>query len=62
MILWRPLRTLLWYVLQAGFRHFISDEIQIDGTIGKGIAGDEILPTWGSLGIRLVFDWFKKKE
>jgi hypothetical protein len=47
---------------QAGFRHFISDEIQLDGTIGKGIAGDEILPLWGSVGIRLVFDWFKKKE
>lgn len=46
---------------QVGFRHFFSDDLQIDGTIGKGIAGDEILPLWVSAGVRIVFHWFEKK-
>ncbi|MDW8295355.1 MAG: hypothetical protein RMJ97_00570 [Raineya sp.] len=46
---------------QVGFRHFFSDDLQIDGTIGKGIAGEEILPLWVSAGVRMVFHWFEKK-
>ncbi len=40
---------------QGGFRHFFSDNLQIDGTIGKGISGENILPLWVSAGIRIVF-------
>jgi hypothetical protein len=47
---------------QAGFRHFFSDNLQIDGTVGKGIGGSVILPTWFSLGARLVTHKFEKKK
>jgi len=39
---------------QTGFRYFISDLIQIDATIGQGIAGKNKLPFWGGFGLRLV--------
>jgi len=39
---------------QAGFRHFFSDDLQIDGTIGKGIEGSPALPLWLSAGVRIV--------
>ena len=39
---------------QAGFRHFISEYIQIDATIGSGTSGQPRLPVWGTVGIRLV--------
>ena len=39
---------------QAGFRHFVSDYIQIDATIGSGMTGQPRLPVWGTVGIRLV--------
>lgn len=44
---------------QIGFRHFFSDDFQIDGTFGKGIGGDSPLPPWFSAGIRLVFHTFE---
>lgn len=44
---------------QVGFRHFFSDDVQIDGTFGKGIGGDKPLPIWFSFGIRLVFHTFE---
>ena len=47
---------------QAGFRHFFSDELQIDGTVGKGISGEVTLPLWVSVGIRLVFNHFRDKK
>ncbi len=47
---------------QAGFRHFISDLIQIDGTIGKGIAGQNIMPFWWSIGARIVTTRFLKQK
>jgi hypothetical protein len=40
---------------QIGFRHFFSEWLQIDGTVGKGIAGAEPLPFWASVGVRWVF-------
>ncbi len=39
---------------QAGFRHFFSDDLQIDGTVGKGIHGSPALPMWVSAGVRIV--------
>jgi hypothetical protein len=39
---------------QAGFRHFISEYIQIDATIGSGMSGQPRLPVWGTGGLRLV--------
>jgi len=47
---------------QAGFRHFISDDIQIDATFGSGITGAERLPVWFSAGARFVTHWFDKKK
>jgi hypothetical protein len=44
---------------QTGFRHFFSDLLQIDMTLGKGIAGDNILPLWYSAGVRIVLESFK---
>jgi hypothetical protein len=44
---------------QVGFRHFFSDDVQIDGTLGKGIGGESPLPLWFSFGIRLVFHTFE---
>lgn len=39
---------------QAGFRHFFSNDLQIDGTVGKGIVGSPALPMWVSAGVRIV--------
>lgn len=41
---------------QLGFRHFFSDMLQIDATIGNGISGNPALSLWGSAGVRIVFD------
>lgn len=40
--------------VQAGFRHFISEYIQIDATVGKGMSGQPRLPIWATVGLRLV--------
>lgn len=40
---------------QFGFRHFISDELQLDATCGQGIAGAYVLPFWWTAGVRWVF-------
>lgn len=40
---------------QIGFRHFFSDNLQIDGTFGKGISGSVILPPWTSFGVRILW-------
>lgn len=39
---------------QAGFRHFISEYIQIDATVGSGMSGQPRLPVWATVGLRLV--------
>lgn len=44
---------------QVGFRHFFSDDLQIDGTYGKGISGATILPQWFSIGVRVVTHRYK---
>lgn len=47
---------------QAGFRHFVSDYIQFDATLGQGLAGTNRLPFWCSFGARLVTTWFEKNR
>ncbi|MFN4082062.1 MAG: transporter [Bacteroidia bacterium] len=47
--------------IQVGFRHFFSDNFQIDGTYGKGISGEFVLPHWFSFGVRIVTEKFYKK-
>ena len=47
---------------QAGYRYFFSDLVQIDMTVGNGIAGDVIMPFWGTAGIRIVTEKFLKKK
>ena len=39
---------------QAGFRHFVSQYIQIDATVGSGISGQPRLPVWATVGLRLA--------
>ena len=39
---------------QAGFRHFVSQYIQIDATVGTGISGQPRLPVWATVGLRLA--------
>ena len=46
----------------VGFRHFISEWIQIDATMGKGLAGDFVLPFWYSAGARFVTSLFSKNS
>ncbi len=47
---------------QAGYRYFFNDLVQIDMTVGNGIAGDAIMPFWFSAGIRIVTERFLKKK
>lgn len=39
---------------QAGYRYIVSDFLQIDMTIGNGIAGTTKMPFWFSAGVRIV--------
>ena len=39
---------------QTGFRHFISEYIQVDATIGSGVSGQPRLPVWATVGLRLA--------
>ncbi|MBA4418431.1 MAG: hypothetical protein C0392_11080 [Syntrophus sp. (in: bacteria)] len=41
---------------QVGFRHIVSDSVQIDMTMGSGLFGSEQIPTFVGMGIRLVSD------
>lgn len=45
---------------QAGFRYFVSPLVQVDATVGEGLAGDVQLPFWVSAGVRLVTKRFQK--
>jgi len=47
---------------QAGFRYFVSNLIQIDMTVGNGIAGDIVMPFWYTAGLRIVTEKFRKKN
>ncbi len=47
---------------QAGLRHIVSDLIQLDLTVGQGLAGANKLPVWYGIGVRLVTEFFYKKH
>jgi hypothetical protein len=47
---------------QAGFRHFVNNFVQLDLTVGQGISGQNKLPFWYGVGVRLVTDWFDKRH
>lgn len=47
---------------QLGYRYFFSDLLQIDMTIGDGIAGQKIMPFWFTGGVRIVTEKFRKKK
>lgn len=40
--------------LQTGFRYDLTSRLQVDGTIGRGVTGDPLLPIWGTLGVRWI--------
>lgn len=44
---------------QAGIRYFVSNLLQVDSTVGKGLAGAVRLPFWFSAGIRIVTTRFQ---
>ena len=44
----------------VGFRHFISDYIQVDASIGQGIAGENKVPLWFGFGARFVMTRFAR--
>lgn len=39
---------------QGGVRHFVSDRLQVDATLGEGFRGRVQLPRWWSVGVRWV--------
>ncbi|MDO8998229.1 MAG: hypothetical protein Q7W45_00580 [Bacteroidota bacterium] len=47
---------------QAGFRHFVNNFVQLDLTVGQGISGQNKLPFWYGVGVRLVTDYFDKRH
>ena len=47
---------------QTGYRYSFSDLVQMDMTVGQGIAGDNKMPFWFSVGIRMVTERFLKMK
>ncbi len=47
---------------QTGFRHIVSDFVQLDLTIGEGLSGNNRLALWYGGGVRLVTDYFLRKK
>ena len=47
---------------QTGYRYFINDLLQIDMTVGKGIAGENKMPLWFSSGVRVVTTRYLNKR
>ena len=41
---------------QAGFRYIVTDNLQVDLTVGGGIFGSEQIPTFVGMGLRIVSD------
>jgi len=41
---------------QTGVRYFVNDNIQLDATVGQGIAGEQKVPFWWGVGARFVFE------
>ena len=47
---------------QTGFRYFVSPLVQVDATVGQGLAGRVQLPFWASAGVRIVTTRFQKPD
>lgn len=47
---------------QVGYRYIFSELVQIDMTVGNGIAGENRMPFWFSAGVRLVTERFLHKR
>ena len=47
---------------QTGVRYFVSDLLQLDATLGQGLAGENKVPFWAGLGARMVMTRFRKKQ
>jgi hypothetical protein len=50
------------FAYQLGLRHFVNDFLQFDLAFGKGLGGENRMPSWVSGGIRYVFDKSKGKK
>ena len=48
------------FAVHTGFRYFINDYVQLDASIGQGIAGDNKVPFWAGFGARFVITWFEE--
>ena len=42
--------------VQLGVRYVIGDDFTIDAAFGRGLAGDQRRPLWGTVGLRVVSD------
>jgi len=49
------------FAYHVGFRHFISDFLQIDASVGQGMGGRNRVPLWVGMGARVVMPGFGKK-
>lgn len=47
---------------QTGIRYFFNENFQVDATLGKGLSGENKMPFWGSVGLRLVTSAFQSKQ
>lgn len=45
-------------IAQTGIRHDLQSNLQIDGTVGRGLTGDPLLPFWITVGFKLVTPGF----
>jgi hypothetical protein len=50
------------FAYQLGLRHFVSDFLQFDVAFGKGVSGNNRMPSWVSGGVRYVLPFGKPDE
>ena len=43
------------WAFQTGLRHFISEQVQLDATVGSGFAGNNQPKTFVGCGLRVIF-------
>jgi hypothetical protein len=48
------------FAYQLGIRQFVSDALQIDVAFGKGLGGENRMPSWITAGMRYVLAFDKK--
>ena len=57
-----PYDPVMRLAFQIGFRYFVSDLIQVDAEIGRGLSGKERIPFWVGCGARFVITKFTNKQ